>query len=67
MQLRSLPFFLVPLFLGCFTLFAVDIIAHRGASHDAPENTVASFKLGWQQHADADETDIWPIKDGKLI
>jgi glycerophosphoryl diester phosphodiesterase len=46
---------------------AVEIIAHRGASHDAPENTVASFKLGWQQHADADETDIWPTKDGKLI
>ncbi|MBI5799473.1 MAG: glycerophosphodiester phosphodiesterase [Verrucomicrobia bacterium] len=46
---------------------AVDIIAHRGASHDAPENTLASFKLGWQQHADACELDIWLSKDGKLI
>lgn len=46
---------------------AVDIIAHRGASHDAPENTLAAFKLGWQQHADAVELDIWLTKDGKLI
>lgn len=46
---------------------AVDIIAHRGASHDAPENTLAAFKLGWQQRADAVELDIWLTKDGKLI
>lgn len=46
---------------------AVDIIAHRGASHDAPENTLASFKLGWQQRADACELDIWLSKDGKLV
>jgi glycerophosphoryl diester phosphodiesterase len=46
---------------------AVDIIAHRGASHDAPENTLASFKLGWQQRADACELDIWLSKDGRLI
>ncbi len=46
---------------------AVDIIAHRGASHDAPENTLAAFKLGWAQRADAVELDIWLTKDGKLI
>jgi glycerophosphoryl diester phosphodiesterase len=46
---------------------AVDIIAHRGASHDAPENTLAAFKLGWQQQADAVELDIWMTKDGKII
>ncbi len=46
---------------------AVDIIAHRGASHDAPENTLAAFKLGWQQRADAVELDIWLTKDGKII
>ena len=45
---------------------AVDIIAHRGASHDAPENTLAAFKLGWQQRADAVELDIWLTKDGKI-
>ncbi|HIE78433.1 MAG TPA: glycerophosphodiester phosphodiesterase, partial [Candidatus Thioglobus sp.] len=29
------------------------IVAHRGASGDAPENTLASFSLAWQQDADA--------------
>jgi glycerophosphoryl diester phosphodiesterase len=43
------------------------IIAHRGASKDAPENTVAAFKLGWEQHADAVELDIWRTKDGRIL
>lgn len=46
---------------------AVDIIGHRGASHDAPENTLAAFKLGWEQGADAVELDIWLTKDGKIV
>ncbi|MFP6671204.1 MAG: glycerophosphodiester phosphodiesterase family protein, partial [Pirellulaceae bacterium] len=28
------------------------IIAHRGASYDAPENTLAAFKLAWKRGAD---------------
>ncbi|MFM7750164.1 MAG: glycerophosphodiester phosphodiesterase family protein [Opitutaceae bacterium] len=48
-------------------LAAVDIVAHRGASHDAPENTVASARLGWSQGADAVETDIHLTKDGRVI
>jgi len=47
--------------------FAVEIIAHRGASHDAPENTVAAFQLGWEQKADACELDIRPTKDGRIV
>lgn len=43
------------------------IVAHRGASHDAPENTLAAFNLAWQQGADAIETDIWMTLDGKLV
>lgn len=46
---------------------AVDIVAHRGASYDAPENTIAAQKLAWKQNADVVETDIWLTKDGKLI
>jgi glycerophosphoryl diester phosphodiesterase len=46
---------------------AVDIVAHRGASFDAPENTLASAKLAFVQKADALETDIWLTKDGKII
>ena len=45
----------------------VEIVAHRGASHDAPENTVASAKLAFEHKADAQETDIWLTKDGKII
>jgi glycerophosphoryl diester phosphodiesterase len=45
---------------------AVEIIGHRGASHDAPENTLASFRLGWEQKADADELDIYLSKDGQV-
>jgi len=48
-------------------LFAAQIIAHRGASHDAPENTIAAFKLGYAQKADADECDIYLTKDGKIV
>jgi glycerophosphoryl diester phosphodiesterase len=48
-------------------LRAVQIVAHRGASHDAPENTMAATTLAWKQGADAVETDIYLGKDGKII
>lgn len=46
---------------------SMEIVAHRGASHDAPENTMASFKLGWEQNADAVELDILMSKDGRIV
>ena len=48
-------------------LSAVEIIAHRGASADAPENTLAAMKLAWAQQADAIELDLWLSKDGRLV
>ena len=45
----------------------MEIIAHRGASHDAPENTLAAVRLAWQQGADAVEVDVQLSKDGKLV
>lgn len=42
------------------------IVAHRGASADAPENTLAAFKLGFEQGADAIEGDFHLTADGKL-
>ncbi len=45
----------------------VEIIAHRGASFDAPENTVASAKAAWQQNADAVEIDVYPSTDNRVI
>lgn len=43
------------------------IVAHRGAPFDAPENTVASAKIAWAQNADAVEADIHLTKDGEVI
>lgn len=45
----------------------VKIIAHRGASYLAPENTVASAELAWEKGADAVEVDIYLTKDNKVI
>jgi len=45
----------------------VDIIAHLGASHGAPENTLAAIHLAWQQKADAVEVDVQLSKDGHLV
>jgi glycerophosphoryl diester phosphodiesterase len=45
----------------------VEIIAHRGASHDAPENTLASVNLAWAQKTDAVEIDIYLTADGKIV
>lgn len=49
------------------TLSAVEIIGHRGASYDAPENTLASINLAWQHNADAVEIDIYLSKDGQIV
>src|SRR5262245_53293376 len=46
---------------------ATEIIAHRGASADAPENTAAAFKLAVEGGADAFEGDYYLTKDGKII
>ena len=46
---------------------AVEIIAHRGASHDAPENTISSVTLGWEQGADAVEIDVHLTCDGEVV
>jgi glycerophosphoryl diester phosphodiesterase len=43
------------------------IIAHRGESYDAPENTFASINLAWERGADAVEIDVQLTKDGKIV
>lgn len=45
----------------------VEIVAHRGASYDAPENTLTAVHLGWKQQADAVEFDVWLSKDGHIV
>jgi glycerophosphoryl diester phosphodiesterase len=43
------------------------VVAHRGASHDAPENTLAAFRLAWEQGADAIEGDFFLTVDGQIV
>ena len=43
------------------------IMAHRGASHAAPENTLASFRLAWTEAADGIEGDFQLSRDGVLV
>lgn len=43
------------------------IIAHRGASKEAPENTLAAFDLAWQQGADGIEADFRLTRDGRIV
>lgn len=62
--------FLLPFLLSIFsfTAFAQPaIIAHRGSSFVAPENTVAAANLAWQQNADAVELDIYLSKDNRVV
>lgn len=43
------------------------VVAHRGASFEAPENTIASINLAWIQNADAVEIDVHLTRDGKVV
>jgi glycerophosphoryl diester phosphodiesterase len=43
------------------------IAGHRGASHNAPENTHAAFVLAWMQGADAIEGDFRMTKDHRIV
>lgn len=43
------------------------IVAHRGASFVAPENTVASIREAWKEGADGTELDVYLTKDGKIV
>jgi glycerophosphoryl diester phosphodiesterase len=42
-------------------------MAHRGSSADAPENTLAAFKLAFDQGADAIELDSQLTSDGQIV
>ncbi|EDM27978.1 glycerophosphoryl diester phosphodiesterase [Lentisphaera araneosa HTCC2155] len=50
-----------PLFAETF------VVAHRGASKQAPENTLPAFDLAWKHDADAIEADFRLTKDGHVV
>ena len=43
------------------------IIAHRGSSASAPENTLAAFRLAADQHTDFIELDVQESADGQVL
>lgn len=43
------------------------IIAHRGESFEAPENTLASINLAWERNVDAIEIDVRLSKDNYVV
>ncbi len=45
----------------------MSVIAHRGASHDAPENTLAAIDLAVKMGADAVEVDVTMTRDGHVV
>jgi glycerophosphoryl diester phosphodiesterase len=49
---------------GCGS--SVEIIAHRGASYLAPENTMASVMLAWEKGTDA-EIDVFLSGDNRIV
>ena len=62
--LFSLILILLPMLLESQTPM---IIAHRGASHEAPENTLASVNLAWEKNVDAVEIDVHLSKDNRIM
>jgi len=43
------------------------IIAHRGESHDAPENTISAINLAWERNVKSVEIDIRLTKDHEIV
>lgn len=49
------------------TYEGMEIIAHRGDSWYAPENTMASVTSAWAKDADAVEVDVYLTKDDRVV
>lgn len=72
MVLKSLVAFSLASVLGATAMAATDysktpVVAHRGESYLAPENTAAAYDLAWELGVDNIEIDIRLTKDGKVV
>jgi glycerophosphoryl diester phosphodiesterase len=61
--LTALVFVSLPLSAAGFP----QLIAHRGSSHTAPENTLAAFRLALEEGADGIEGDFFLSADGEVV
>ena len=53
--------------LSASSAWAQLVVAHRGASHEAPENTLAAFRLAWEHGCDGIEGDFYLTADGHIV
>ena len=67
MELGRGIFLILSLFAGHMVVGKPLIVAHRGASFDAPENTLPAFELAWEKGADAIEGDFLLTKDNQIV
>ncbi|TWU20119.1 putative glycerophosphoryl diester phosphodiesterase 1 [Novipirellula galeiformis] len=68
MPSRLIPFFALLVSFSVSNLaISQMIVGHRGASYDAPENTLAAFQLAWDQNADGIEGDFYLTRDAKIV
>ena len=67
MDLGRRIFLILTLFAGHMVFGKPMIVAHRGSSFEAPENTLPAFRLAWEQGADAIEGDFLLTKDGQIV
>lgn len=65
--LRRTALLAAPLLLAGCLAADVQVIAHRGASWDAPEHTFAAYDLALAQGADWIEQDLQMTRDGQLV
>lgn len=65
--MRTASRLLVCLMPLAFSSHAQEIVAHRGFSEKAPENTVAAFQLAWQSGTDACEVDLYLTADQEIV
>ena len=56
-----------PVTVGSSPTGAADVIAHRGSSGVAPENTIAAVRRALRQKSDIVENDIQRTLDGELV
>ncbi|MCZ6785994.1 MAG: glycerophosphoryl diester phosphodiesterase membrane domain-containing protein [Planctomycetota bacterium] len=76
---RAMPFLVVVTILVCATVLSrvvaelvyldrtVEVTAHRGASLDAPENSLSALKKAIEVGADYAEIDVQELADGHIV
>ena len=66
--MKLIPFFCLSLAVSLPASAKLPLLmAHRGASHAAPENTISSFKLAFEEGADGIEGDFYLTPDGEVV